>query len=604
MRKDKVGLGFSLLLILSAGLTACSSGSSWPLTPPAAPANLSASFAPKQIQFTWTANSGGVIYYRLEESPDGVAAFTQVGSNIPPAATSANASVTVYTQNWTAAQYALDACNNAGCARSNVVNPAAGMLSSIGYFKASNTAPNAFAGTSIALSSDGSTMAVGAFGESSGATGINGNQADHSAPDAGAVYVFTAVNGAWAQQAYLKASDTLANADFGHALALSADGNTLAVGAFSEASAATGVGGNQADTSAPGAGAVYVYSRTGINWAQQAYIKASNTVAGIAFGLSVGLSSDGSTLVAGAPFESSNATGIGGNQADHSAANAGAAYIFTRAASVWTQQAYIKASNTHANNEFGYSSNFSGDGNTLVVGSTGEPSIATGVGGNQSDTTAQNAGAAYIFTRNGSAWTQQAYLKASNTAAGSEFGYATRLSTDGTTLAVGAPNEGSSATGVGGNQTGNAAPSSGAIYVFARSGTTWSQQAYVKESNTGAGDFFGIAAAFSGNGSTLAVGAEGEASNATGVGGSQINNSDPNAGAVYIYTRTGTTWGETSYVKASNTAANASFGFSVALSNDGSTLAVGATNESSDATGINGNQTDHSATFAGAVYLY
>src|SRR5207302_10475547 len=121
--------------------------------------------------------------------------------------------------------------------------------------------------------------AVGAPNESSGAKGVNGDQNDTSVYSAGAVYVYTRpnVNGAWTQQAYVKASNPQAAAEFGHVGALSADGNTMAVSAYFEASATKGVNGNQNDDSIPQAGAVYVFTRRGAAWTQQAYIKASNT---------------------------------------------------------------------------------------------------------------------------------------------------------------------------------------------------------------------------------------------------------------------------------------------------------------------------------------
>ncbi len=100
-------------------------------------------------------------------------------------------------------------------------------------------------------------MAVGAVGEASSATGIDGNQADSSMPGAGAVYVFTRTGSTWSQQSYIKASNTGEKTDgdqFGYSVALSGDGNTLATGAISERSAATGINGNQADKSADGAG--------------------------------------------------------------------------------------------------------------------------------------------------------------------------------------------------------------------------------------------------------------------------------------------------------------------------------------------------------------
>ena len=168
---------------------------------------------------------------------------------------------------------------------------------------------------------------------------------------------------------------------------------------------------------------------------------------------------------------------------------------------------YLKASNTRADDWFGRSVSLYGD--TLAVG----------------------ANAVYVFVRSGSQWSQQAYLKASNTGAYNDFGSSVSLYGD--TLAVGADGEASNATGVNGNQADNSAPSSGAVYVFARSGSQWSQQAYLKASNTGAYDFFGSSVSLSGD--TLAVGARREDSNATGVNGNQADNSAQDSGAGYVF---------------------------------------------------------------------
>jgi cysteine-rich repeat protein len=479
-------------------------------------------------------------------------------------------------------------------------------VSVFAYLKASNTGAADVFGASVALSADGSTLAVGAIGEASAATGIGGNQADNSMILAGAVYVFTRSGTTWVQQAYLKASNTGARDEFGWSVALSADGSTLAVGARGEDSAATGIGGNQADDSAGNAGAVYVFTRSGTTWSQQAYVKASNTGAGDQFGTSVTLSAGGATMAVGAIRESSAATGIGGNQADNAAPDAGAVYVFTRSGSAWSQQAYVKASNTGAGELFGTSVGLSADGSTLAVGAQAENSAATGIDGNQGNHLAAGSGAVYAFTRSGTTWSQQAYIKASNTGSGigsgDAFGASVVLSADGSTLAVGAVGEDSAATGIGGDQADNAASNAGAVYVFTRSGTTWSQQAYVKASNTGTGDSLGSSVALSADGSTLAVSAVGEDSAATGIGGDQADNAASSTGAVYVFTRSSTTWNQQAYVKAPNPGANDQFGYSVALAADG-TLAVVAVNEDSAATGIGGNQANNSATDSGAVYV-
>jgi uncharacterized membrane protein len=337
--------------------------------------------------------------------------------------------------------------------------------------------------------------------------------------------VFVRTGTTWMQQAYLKASNPNGFDSFGNAVAVS--GNTVVVGAVGEASNATGVNGNQADNSVPGTGAAYMFVRTGTTWVQQAYLKASNTNGFDGFGFAVAVS--GETVVVGAAREDSNATGVNGDQADNSADFAGAAYVFVRSGTTWTQQAYLKASNTESLDRFGYAVAVSGD--TVVVGATFEGSNATGVNGNQADNSAGQAGAVYVFARTGTAWAQQAYLKASNTGAGDTFGSAVAVSGD--TLVVGAWSEDSNAPGVNGNQADNSAPSAGATYVFVWTGTTWTQQAYFKASNTEAADRFGEAVAVSGD--MVLVGAWQEDSNATGVNGNQANNSAVLAGAAYVF---------------------------------------------------------------------
>ena len=270
--------------------------------------------------------------------------------------------------------------------------------------------------------------------------------------------------------------------------------------------------------------------------------------------------------------------------------------MFTRSGSTWSQQAYLKASNTGAGDDFGTRVRVSGD--TLLVSARYEDSNATGVDGDQADNTAANSGAAYVFTRSGSTWSQQAYLKASNPGANDDFGRSVAVSGD--TTVVGARAEDSNATGVDGDQADNTAANSGAVYVFTRSGDVWSQQAYLKASNTGAGDYFGTSVAVSGD--TLVVGARYEDSNATGVDGDQADNTAANSGAAYVFTRSGSTWSQQAYLKASNPGANDEFGNSVGVSGD--TVVVGARYEESNATGVNGDQADNSAADSGAVYVF
>jgi hypothetical protein len=474
-----------------------------------------------------------------------------------------------------------------------VFNRGAATLDQVVYGKASNTAADAYFGTPVALSGD--TLVVGADGEDGASRGINGRQDNHGAPRSGAVYVFVRTGTAWVQQAYLKASNAEAGDGFGAAVAMS--GDTLAVGARHEASAAPGVNGDQNDDGAPGAGAVYVFVRTGTTWAQQAYIKAFNPEAEDDFGVSVAVSGD--TLAVGAPGENSTAGGTNG-MPDDGASDSGAVYVFARAGTTWTQQAYLKAANAGPDDGLGISVALSGD--TLVAGAPFEDGSAKGTNG-QPDELASDAGSVYAFVRTGTAWTQTAYLKAASTKAGDNFGKSVALATaDGaTTLAVGAWVESSSAIGVNGSISDDRrVRGSGAAYVFVGNRAAWTQQAFIKASNPGIDDNFGRSIALFAD--KLVVGAFSESSSATGVNGNQGDNGAMYSGAAYVFLRTGATWTQQAYVKASNTDADDSFGYSVAVSRDA--VVVSAIRERSTATGINADQSDNNAENAGAVYIF
>ena len=488
-------------------------------------------------------------------------------------------------------------------------------LKQVGYIKASNPSERAQFGDAIALSGDGNTLAVGARAESSAAAGINGNQTDASAFSSGAVYVFARAGDRWVQQAYLKASNPGINDQFGSLVALSADGNTLAVSAPFEDSRATGVDGDQADNSLEQSGAIYVFARRGAVWFQQAYLKASNpgeAEDGDQFGFSLALSDDGTTLAAGAISEDSADARINGNQADNTANNAGAVYVFARTGSRWSQQAYVKSSSPNgadANDLFGYSVSLSADGNTLAVGAYDEAGSSNIINGPE-DNNAPGTGAVFVFTRSGASWSRQAYLKASTQDRADSLGAWVAISDDGNTVAAGAPDEDSLTTGINTVETGHSGRigtlddiSVGAAYVFIRSGTKWFQQASFKASNSGIEDWFGVRLALSGDGNTLAVSAPNEDGAAKGINGRQDDNSAGEAGALYLFTRAGATWTFQSYVKGSNTEAFDEFSSGVALSRNGA-LAVGARSEDGGARGANGNGNDNSVTGSGAVYLF
>ena len=571
------------LIALPALLCACGGGSSGspsdtsitiPLASgPQAPTLTLTPTAIKTFRFTWT-DVAGETEYRLLEDPDGASGYTPLTPQPLPANSTAY-DHTVFLPERVNARYILQACGSAGCTDSAVV-PVLGTLNqSVGYVKALNADRSDRFGVAVALSADGGTLAVGASGESS----QGADPADNSLDQSGAVYVFTRHSGTWQQQARLKASNPDQNDRFGTSIALSGDGDTLAVGAVGESSS----NGDPLDNSGARNGAVYVFTRSGDAWQQQIYLKAFNTDADDHFGNSLALDAKGDTLAVGAEGESSS----GADPFDNTAFASGAVYVFTRSGGTWQLQAFLKAAITELQDYFGFSVALSASGDALAVGAWGDSG--------QSDTLGFS-GAAYVFTRSGSTWQQQAYLNASNPNARDRFGVSVALSAGGDTLAVGAENESSRSS----DPLDNGGSSNGAVYVFALSGGHWQQQAYLKAATSDSMDRFGYSASLSGDGQTLAVSALGEDGNGT----SPLDNSAPSSGAVYVFKRSSGTWQRQAYLKAPNADANDSFGISVALSGDGQALAVGAMNEASAATTVNGDPSDNSAPATGAVYLY
>jgi len=397
------------------------------------------------------------------------------------------------------------------------------------------------------------------------------------------------------QVAYIKASNAEAYDHFacgggnqghtGTSIALSGDANTMAIGAPFESGGSRGVNGNQTDNSMYAAGAVYVYMRQGESWMQQAYVKASNPGINDHFGSSVALSRDGNTMAVAAHWEASGATGINGNQNDDSVPQAGAVYVFTRTGTNWTQQAYLKASNTGNaaqgdGDQFGFSLALSGDGNTIAVGAITEDSGARQINGNQTDDMAQSAGAVYVFSRTGTMWAQQAYVKSANQDGGDLLGFSVALSFDGNTLAAAAFNESGSGRGIN-LPDDNKSQGSGALYVFARQNGAWSQEAYIKASRGETSDGFGFATSISADGNTIAVGSGDEACLTPGIDPPGCADDAPPGrganiwvGAAYVFVKNGTTWSEQSFIKAPNARPYNSFGVRLALSGDGNALAV------------------------------
>jgi hypothetical protein len=363
-------------------------------------------------------------------------------------------------------------------------------------------------GVSVALSADGSIALVGAPDAT-----VGGNVYQ------GTVYVFVRIGSTWTQQASLTAADSAANDDFGWSVALSADGTTALIGAnyktvganshqgvayvfgrsgsywtqLAELTAADGVAqdefgsavamstdGTTALIGAPyqnaGHGAVYVFNANGGNWTRQQTLTAADGAPSDDFGWSVALSADGTTALIGADFKT-----LGGHPTQ------GAAYVFTRGGTSWSQQAELNAADGAPSDFFGDSAALSADGSTALIGALGKSAPNS------------EQGAAYVFTRSGTSWTQQQELTAADGAALAVFGSWVTLSTDGRAALIGAD-----------GQSVGADVEQGAAYVFRLIGSSWSQQQELTAADgTGLGGF-GRSVALSADQTTAFVGAVGK----------------------------------------------------------------------------------------------
>jgi len=500
------------------------------------------------------------------------------------------------------------------------------------YLKASNTEqpgdgvtapipnPNARFGYQVSLSTDGNTLAVSAINEdsisisvncgshnlnySSSASNSQGYVTQTSNTDIGAVYVFKRTNVQWTEQAYIKPvlgyylGNT--NLGFGYSLALSGDGKTLAVGTEVESTYAAGVLLSNTASSGSSVSAGFAC----INFSTSS---STSSTSSLSSSLSTTSSSISSSSSSSSTSSSSSST-LGGT-------NSGAVYVYKFQDDKWVEDGLLKASDAGAGDYFGASIALSQDGTLMAVGAIGEDSKTSAAADDvitiDSVDYILNNGGVYIFVRNQDAniWVEQTKLKPSYNQLNQEFGASLALSADATTLAVGTPGDWTTKGGI--NQDGSVydpksltSYGSGAAYIFTRSGTTWTQEAYIKAAVPMAGNQFGSAVSLSANGSILAVGSWIESSQATGINGDQEDTGATNAGAAYIFTRTGTTWTQKSYVKAPNTNAQDRFARALKLDDLGESLLIGAYRESSKATGINGDESDNSAAAAGAVYIF
>jgi hypothetical protein len=297
-----------------------------------------------------------------------------------------------------------------------------------------------------------------------------------------AAYVFVKNGGSWAQQARLTPPDNVAESKFGESVDIS--GDTIAVAAPEHSNKA---------------GAAYIFTRSGTIWTEQAKLMLPNPASGDFFGYRVSIDGDTLAVAAWGKYD-----------------KRGAIYIFQRSGTTWSQQAELTASDGQPMDMLGESIDL--DDNTL----------AAGAGYRNKD-----QGGVYVFIRQGTTWSQQAFLLpegATNTE------YFVKVSLDGDNLAV------------GGNMN---STNRGAAYVFTRSGSKWMQQAKLMASDGVSYDYFGTSVSIRGN--AVLVGCDGK---------------DKFKGAAYLFEKEAGAWVEKAKLSLADAAQNDTFGFSVALSID------------------------------------
>jgi beta-lactamase regulating signal transducer with metallopeptidase domain len=366
-------------------------------------------------------------------------------------------------------------------------------------------------GSAVAI--DGEFAIVGAKSDSD--NGFN----------SGAAYIYAWNGASWDEQTKLLTPEGVRGSEFGEAVAIS--GDTVIVGAPDD-------GENGSD-----AGAAYIFARDGDTWTQQARLLASDGGVGDQFGNAVGIS--GERAIVAARFNEENGE------------DAGAAYVFVRDGETWQQEAKLLPEDPQLAQFFGESIAISGD--TAVIGAIrdGDKGI--------------DAGAAYVFVRNGSSWQQQAKLLASNGQEGDSFG--TRVAVRDDQIIVSSmdiilPEWFQSDTGI-----------SGGAYIFVSNGGTWTEQTILYPHDGQGGQEFGQTVAIDGD---------------TALVGAPNFDNNPGNGSVYVFARQGETWAAKGILKASDGEVNDQFGIAVALSGD--TALVSAQFE------------DESADDAGAAYVF
>ena len=367
----------------------------------------------------------------------------------------------------------------------------------------------------VAVSGDSKTVMIGS------------SLSDDKGTDTGAVYVFgdnsykpSRLNyeGLVEYTEFYPKDGKAGASNFGASCALSHDAKHALVGAFKD---------NDKGTEA---GAVYYYIRENGTWIFQEKFYSPDTIESDYFGISVAVNSDASIAIVGAY-----------GRDDNGVSNSGSVYVFTRTNNGWIYQQKLTASDRVLNDLFGASVALNANGDYALIGAY-----------SRDDSAINERGAVYIFTRSGNTWTQQGKILASDAAADDLFGISVSVNADASIAAIAAANDDDNATS-----------NSGSVYIFTRSGSTWTQQQKLTESPPLENNEFGRNVSMSADGSMIAISSM----------GSQLT--PVNQGRVYLYRRAGTSYGLFKTFFAKYPQAESRFGRSFALSYDGSYMLIG-----------------------------
>ncbi|WP_256465449.1 FG-GAP repeat protein [Halorientalis marina] len=317
----------------------------------------------------------------------------------------------------------------------------------------------------------------------------------------------------------------------GWSVSVSASGGTAVVSAF-----------HDDDPNGTESGSVYVFTRSSGSWAQQAKLTADDGRVADRFGSSVSITDDGTTALIGA-HANRNPDGE----------RSGTVYVFSKSGDSWNQQTKLVANDSEDDDAFGSAVSIAGDGSIAVVGAS-----------NASSSDNDGAGSTYMFTRSGDSWSQQAKLQPEDV---SNFGDSVGTSSDGTTAIIGA-NSDTNANGV----------NAGSVFVFSRSGDSWTQQAKLTADDGEAWEEFGGVVEMTDNGTKAIV--------------TIPSDTTPNgerSGSAYIFSRTNGSWEQEAKLIPDDGGQGEEFGSAAGISGDGTTAIVG---------------TSLQAEFTGAAYVY